>query len=89
MGNLSSKLTYANVLTLLIITYLVTTNMAFEQYITLGKNLGLDGKDLVEFAREREQVDLAKAREKAERDERAVDRAYQKDLRELELKLEQ
>ena len=49
----------------------------------------MDGTDLVEFAWETEQVDLAKAREKAECNERAVDRAYQKDFRELKLKLEQ
>ena len=35
---------------------LSTVNMEFEKYLTLGESLGLNGKELIDFAREREEV---------------------------------
>ena len=48
-----------------ILIALVTVTMEFEQYLTLGKSLGLEGKDLIEFAQNRE-LKEEKKREKEE-----------------------
>lgn len=44
---------------------LVTSTMEFEKFLTLGKTLGLEGKDLVDFAQNRE-LKAEKKREKEE-----------------------
>ncbi|XP_041467568.1 uncharacterized protein LOC121417899 [Lytechinus variegatus] len=52
--------------------------MEFSQYMELGKEAGLSGKELIDFAKEMESK---------QRDERRKDREHQKELKELELKL--
>ena len=80
--------------------------MEFVKYIELGKSLGLEGKELVDFAQDRELKEEKRrekeeqlmrekldreeklAKEKSERDDRAKEREYNKEMKELELKLE-
>ncbi|KAJ8027525.1 hypothetical protein HOLleu_32690 [Holothuria leucospilota] len=52
--------------------------MDFEKYITLGKESGLKGDALIEFAREREKI---------ARDERQKEREHQKEMKEYDLKI--
>ncbi|KAJ8047012.1 hypothetical protein HOLleu_05882 [Holothuria leucospilota] len=57
---------------------LVGRKMDFEKYITLGKESGLKGDALIEFAREREKI---------ARDERQKEREHQKEMKEYDLKI--
>lgn len=57
----------------------------FQSYITMGEDLGLKGKELIDFAKGRD----AQAREdkQRERDERQKEREHQRDLTEYELRI--
>ncbi|KAJ8034372.1 hypothetical protein HOLleu_21172 [Holothuria leucospilota] len=57
---------------------LVGRKIDFEKYIALGKESGLQGNDLIEFAREREKI---------ARDERQKEREHQKEMKEYDLKI--
>ena len=48
--------------------------MEFEKYIKLGQEVGLEGSELVQFARDREAIADRQHREKTEREERRLER---------------
>ena len=48
--------------------------MEFEKYIKLGQEVGLEGSELVQFARDREAIADRQQREKTEREERRLER---------------
>ena len=67
----------------LVLTVVLTLfNMESQKYVTLGKSMGLEGKELIMFVQSREAKD-------EERDERAMERKHVKEMKELEIKLEE
>lgn len=63
--------------------------MEFEKYIQMGKDCGLEGKGLIEFAQQREQLER-KEREEHDRnvrDERQKEREHQREIKEFELSI--
>ncbi|XP_038050657.1 uncharacterized protein LOC119723850 isoform X2 [Patiria miniata] len=67
----------------LLITLLLI-NMEFESFIKIGQEIGLEGMELVQFAREREQLQEKKQREHYEREERRIEREEKQQVREHE-----
>ncbi|KAJ8039756.1 hypothetical protein HOLleu_13859 [Holothuria leucospilota] len=63
--------------------------MEYEKYVRLGKEIGLSGQDLLEFANNRETTDKKERAklEKEAREEKDKQRQHEKDMKEYELKL--
>ena len=85
--NQSTQYSVKNFRILILLIVIGFAIMEFEKFLTLGKTLGLSGKDLIEFANYREEAE--RVIEQHKRDERAEERAHIKELKEIELKLEE
>ena len=61
--------------------------MDFKEIVAIGKEMGLEGQDLLDFAHDREQKEVRKVQISSERDERQKERDHLREMKELELKL--
>ena len=59
----------------------------FEHFVRVGKELGLEGKDLIQFAQEREEKANRKDADIALRAERQKEREHAREIKELELRI--
>ena len=59
--------------------------MDFDKYVAMGQDIGITGKELLEFARERESHAVKMM--DFEKDEKQKEREYNKEMRALELKI--
>ena len=83
-------------LCIFVFTSVLGTTMDFGQFLKLGQEVGLEGIDLVNFAQERELLEERKQHEIREREDRRIEREerqkvreHERDMKEIELRIQQ
>ncbi|KAJ8027472.1 hypothetical protein HOLleu_32623 [Holothuria leucospilota] len=68
---------------------MVVLGIEYEKYVKLGKEIGLSGQGLLDFANNREAIDKKERAklEKEAREEKDKQRQHEKDMKDFELKL--
>ena len=59
----------------------------YAYYLKVGKELGLDGHDLIQFAQQREESEEKKRQDSILRDERQKEREHAREIKELDLRI--